>query len=113
MTLALKFSQLSPERRALIRTMQALGYGSILNLHIVNGEVDFSSLPEALVDVRLDEDVGARLELELDDFMLPAEVCRLFSQIDALKNGTIERIVVHAGVPRRVTFRSSLRPPAG
>ena len=105
----LKFSQLSPSRRALIRIIQALNYGSILDLKIVNGELNLDPQPQVLIDVRLDEDVSARPELELDDFALSAEVSRLLGQIDALQNGTIERIVVHAGVPRRVTLRSPLQ----
>lgn len=105
----LKFSQLSPSRRTLIRIIQALNYGAILGLRIVNGELNFDPPPEVLIDVRLDEDVRARSELNLEDFTLPAEVSRLLDQIDALQNGTIERIVVHAGVPRRVTLRSPLQ----
>jgi hypothetical protein len=105
----LKFSQLSPSRRALIRILQTLNYGSILDLKIVDGELSFDPQPEVLVDVRLDEDVRARPELDVDDFTLSAEVLRLLSQIDALQNGTIERIVVHAGVPRRVILRSVLQ----
>jgi hypothetical protein len=105
----LKFSQLSPSRRALIRIIQALNYGSILDLKIVNGELNLDPQAEVLIDVRLDEDVSARPELELEDFTLPAEVLRLLGQIDALQNGTIERIVVHAGVPRRVTLRALLQ----
>ena|SRR5579862_4103547 len=50
----------------------------------------------------------ARAELELEDFALCTEVCRLLAQIDALQNGTIEKIVVHGGVPRRVTIRQPL-----
>jgi hypothetical protein len=47
--------------------------------------------------------------MHLSDFSLGEEVRRLFAQIDALKKGTIERIVVHPGIPRRVTLRSSLQ----
>jgi hypothetical protein len=106
MSQRLKFSQLSPSRRALIRVLQALNYGSILDLKIVNGEVILDPRPEVLIDVRLDEDVSVRPELGLADFTLSAEVIRLLAQIDAFQNGTIEKIVVHAGVPRRVTLRS-------
>ena len=105
----MKFSQLSPSRRALVRVLQALNYGSVLDVKIVNGELRFDPQPEVLIDIRLDEDASARPELELDDFTLSVEVLRLLGQIDALQNGTIEKIVVHAGVPRRVTFRSSLQ----
>ena len=109
MSQMLKFSQLSPSRRALIRVLQALNYGSILDLKIVNGEVILDPRPEVLIDVRLDEDVSARPELGLADFTLSAEVMRLLAQIDAFQNGTIEKIVVHAGLPRRVTLRSVVR----
>ena len=75
----LKLSQLSPSRRALIRIIQALNYGSILDLTIVNGELSFDPPPEVLIDVRLDEDVSPRPELEFEDFTLPAEVLRLLN----------------------------------
>jgi hypothetical protein len=41
--------------RALIRLLQALNYGSILDLKIVNGELSFDPEPEVLIDVRLDK----------------------------------------------------------
>jgi hypothetical protein len=103
------FAQLSSPRQALIRIMQSVNYGSILNLTVVDGELSFNPPPEVLVDIRLDEDLSFRTEMDLVDFILAREVCRLFAQIDALKNGGIERIVVHGGLPRRVTLRSSLQ----
>jgi hypothetical protein len=102
---ALRFSQLSPSRKALVRLCQDLNFGSILNVKVVNGEVSFDPQPEVIVDIRLDEEVDPRAELELDDFSLRPQVCRLFAQIDALKNGTIERIAVYAGLPCRVILR--------
>jgi len=107
MTPALKFSQLSLSRRTLIRVMQSVNYGSILNLTVADGELSFDPEPEILVDVRLDEEVRTREEMNLDEFSLGIEVRRLFAQIDGLRNGRIERIIVHAGVPRRITLRSS------
>lgn len=101
-----KFSELGPSRKALIRMMQGVNYGAILNVQIVDGNVSFDDEVETLVDIRLDEEVKARTELQLDDFTLPTEACRLMATLDALQNGTIERIIVHAGVPRRVTLRS-------
>jgi hypothetical protein len=105
---ALKFSQLSPSRKALVRLCQDLNFGSILNLRITNGEVTFDPEPDLIVDIRLDEKAEPRTELALDDFSLRPQVCRLFVQIDALKNGTIEKIVVNAGLPCRVTLRRPL-----
>jgi len=105
---ALRFSQLSPSRKTLVRICQTLNFGTILDVRATDGEVSFDPQPGVLVDVRLDQDVGGRTEFELNDFTLCTEVCRLFGQIDALQNGTIEKIVVHSGIPRRVIFRRPL-----
>jgi hypothetical protein len=105
---AFTFSQLSPSRQALVRLCQDLNFGSILNLRVTNGEVHFDPLPDVVVDVRLDEEVDPRAESELGDFSLRPQVCRLFAQIDALRNGSIEKIVVHAGLPCRVLLRKAL-----
>jgi hypothetical protein len=59
-----------------------------------------------LVDVKLDSDEQPRTELDLTDFVVREEICRLMDQFDRLKNARIERIEVHAGVPRRVVFES-------
>jgi len=105
---AIKFSQLSPSRKTLTRICQALNFGSILNLRITNSEVNFDPHPEVIVDIRLDTDLELRAELALDDFSLRPEVIRLFTQIDVLKNGIIDNILVRDGIPRRVTLRRPL-----
>src|SRR5258708_37612428 len=110
---ALRFSHLSPSLKALVRLCQDLNFGSILDVRIVNGEVNFEPQHEVIVDIRLDCEAGSRDESELGDFTLCAEGCRLLAQIDALKDGTIEKIVVHAGIPPRATLRRALshKPP--
>lgn len=108
MTTPAKLSQLSASKRRLIRTMQHVNYGSILNVTVAEGEVRFDPQTDVLIDVRLDEEIRAREEIALGDFDLSTEVLRLLAQIDLLKDGTIERIVVYGGLPRRVILRSSL-----
>jgi hypothetical protein len=103
-----RFIQLSNPRQILIRLCQYVNFGSILNVKITDGEVSFESPPEILVDVRLDGDVPQRRELALPDFALSVETCRLLAQIDSLKNGVVEKIIVHEGFPRRVFLRRSL-----
>jgi hypothetical protein len=105
----LMFSQLSAPTRILIRIIQSVNYGSVLNIRIVKGDASFDPPPDVLLDIRLDVDAAARAELALEDFTLSDEVRRLLVQIDALKNGLIDEIVVHAGLPRRVKLRSSIR----
>jgi hypothetical protein len=103
-----RFSELSPSLKALVRICQDLNFGSILNLTVVNGEVSFDPQPDVIVDIRLDDEAAARAESDLGDFSLRPEVCRLLAQIDALQNGIIEKIVVHSGIPRRITLRKKL-----
>ncbi len=105
---AIRFSHLSASRQFLIRLCQRVNYGSILNLRVVDSDVCFESPPDIIVEVKLDGDITQRHELDLTDFALPVESYRLLAQIDSLKNGVIEKIVVHEGLPRRVVMRGSL-----
>ena len=99
------FSQLSRQRQILIRLCQRVNYGSILNLQLADGEVSFGVPPEVVLDLKLDADFKRRPEIDLADFVLCAEICRLLAQIDSLKSGVIETIVIHEGLPRRVVLR--------
>ncbi|MDP8989110.1 MAG: hypothetical protein M3N41_03390 [Acidobacteriota bacterium] len=104
----INFLQLSKPRRDLIRLCQWVNYGSILNLQVTDGDVSCDIPPEVVLDIKLDADFKQRPELDLDDFALSLETCRLLGQIDSLKNGVIEKIVVHDGIPRRLVFRVPL-----
>jgi len=59
--------------------------------------------------VKLDADELPRPELDLPDFELCNEVCRLLSKLNELRAGMIERFEVRAGIPRRIVLRGS--PP--
>lgn len=104
----IRFLEVSKPRQLLIRLGQRVNYGSILNVQVTDGDVCFDVPPEVSLDVRLDSDISERPELDLRDFDLPVETRRLLARIDALKNGVIEKIVVHAGIPRRVFLRAPL-----
>jgi hypothetical protein len=101
------FLQLSKPRQFLIRLCQRVNYGSILNVQVTDGDVCFDAPHEVIVDIKLDGDVTQRHELDLTDFALPVESCRLLAQIDSVRNGVIEKIVVHDGIPRRVVLRGA------
>ena len=108
MPLDRRFSQISPARQALVRLCQAANFGEITHLRIKGSEPVFDPPPPVLLDVKLDSDEGGRPELQLTDFVLSREVCRLLERIDEIKDGKIERIAVHAGIPRRMVFESRL-----
>jgi len=102
------FLKLSRSRQALIRLCQRVSYGSILNVRIVSGEVVFDDPPNITVDVRLDGETIERKELRLADFALPAEIRRLFAQIDGLGDGVLEKIVIQDGLPCRVVWHGAV-----
>jgi hypothetical protein len=108
-----RFSQLSPERQALVRILQAVNFGEIRDVHIRDGNPISDDASVVLLDAKLDTEENPRSELHLGDFELRAEVGRLMSRLDELKDGTIRRLEVRAGIPRRLVFESRLRDVRG
>jgi hypothetical protein len=78
-------------------------------VQVCGGDVGFDTPPEVIVDIKLDGDVTPRSELDLTDFALPVETCRLLAHIEALANGVVEKIIVHDGIPRRAVLRGPLQ----
>jgi hypothetical protein len=103
-----RFAQLSAPRQALVRLLQSVNFGHVLNVPIENGDPVFHPEPTVLLDVKLDVDEGERQEADLPDFALRVEVRRLMARLDQLKNGRIERIEVRSGIPRRVVIERRL-----
>lgn len=101
----LRFSQLSASRQALVRLCQKIDHGSIEDLKVEHADPVFDPLPVVLKDVKLDSDEESRPELNLADFVLNDEILRLARRLDEMKFGTIRRLEVRAGVPRRIIFR--------
>lgn len=103
--------ELSAQRQVLVRKCQEIGFGNIVRLVVRNAEPLFAPETEVLVDVKLDSEESDRSERELLDFVLSAEVVRLCSQLDAIRNGVIEHLEVRAGIPRRIVFKLAALPP--
>jgi hypothetical protein len=101
-------SELSAPRQALVRLFQSIGYGQVLDLHILDREPVFSPAPSVLLDVKLDADSCQRPESELVDFTVREEVRRLLDHIDQIGTGCIQRVEVRAGIPRRVLIKATL-----
>ena len=103
-------SQLSTPRQRLVRRCQAINYGYIERLQVKNSEPIFKPETLVYVEIKLDVDDCARSEVGLADFALPDEILRLLAQLDEIQNGTIEKLEVRAGIPRRLILSS---PPSG
>jgi len=90
----------------LVRLCQAINHGSIEALEVRDCEPVFDPWPTTLRDVKLDADEVPRPELALTDFIVSDEVNRLTRLLDEMRCGTLRRIVVHAGLPRRILVES-------
>jgi hypothetical protein len=100
----LRLSDLSTPRQRLVRLCQATNYGYIQGLEVKGSEPIFHPEPLVRVEVKLDLDDDPRAEVDLADFALADEICRLMTRLDELANGTIERIEIRAGIPRRLVL---------
>ena len=103
----LRLSEVSLLRQDFIRKCQRTGFGKIIGLTVRDGEPVFTQQTEVLMDLKLDGDEDPRPELNITDYVLCAEIVRLFSKLDAIRNGVIEHIEVRAGIPRRIVVRDS------
>ena len=59
-------------------------------------------LPSCSSSLKLDAEDRPRDEHNVNTFDLRAEVIRLLTELDRLGNGTIERIDIRYGIPRRM-----------
>jgi hypothetical protein len=103
----LRLTEASAERQAFIRRCQRLHFGAIRGLEVHNCEPIFGPTTEVLHDLKLDGDDTPRAEQGLSDFVVCKEIRRLLSTLDSIRNGTVEHIVVQAGIPRRVLFKET------
>jgi hypothetical protein len=105
-----RFAQLSPARQMLVRVLQATNFGELQGICVQNADPVFDPEATVIFDVKLDKEEVPRPELLLADFALSAELQRLMSRLDELRNGTIQRLEVRAGVPRRIVLEARLVP---
>jgi len=88
--------------------LQAINFGELQRIQVRDADPTFDETSVVILDVKLDKEESPRSELDLTDFALSAEVLRLMSRLDDLKNGIIHRLEIRAGVPRRLVFESRL-----
>jgi hypothetical protein len=108
MSRPLRLSDLSPGLQALVRLCETINFGSIENLEVRDSEPVFDPAPVMLRDLKLDSDEAARAELALSDFAVRSEVIRLMGHLDEMKVGTVRRVEVRSGIPRRILLESHI-----
>ena len=97
-----RFRHLSGPRQALLRLFQTINFGHVDGLEVRGGEPVFNPAPLVFVELKLDAEDRPRDEHNVKTFDLRAEVIRLLTELDRLSNGTIERIDIRYGIPRRM-----------
>src|SRR5258706_453381 len=80
--------------QVLVRLCQSTNYGCVRGLKVKDTDPIFDPLPQVLVDVKLDADEGPRPEVDLTDFVLRDEVCRLMQQLDRVGDGCLDLIEI-------------------
>src|SRR5579862_6480267 len=103
----LRFSQLSPARQAFVRVLQVVDFGELRSVCVRDSDPIFEPDTVVVIDAKLDKAEVQRPELELADFELRVEVCRLMARLDKLKICTIQRLEVRSGIPFRGVFESA------
>jgi hypothetical protein len=87
--------------------LQAINFGEVQCVQVHDADPMLDSAV-VILDEKLDKDDLPRPELGLTDFALSAEVLRLMSRLDEIKNCTILHLEVRAGIPRRLVIQSRL-----
>lgn len=101
----LRLSDLSVPRQAFVRRCQRIGFGRIESLEVRDSEPVFGSQTQAFIELKLDSDEVPRPEQDLGDFVVSAEIRRLFSRLDTIRDGVVEHLEIRAGIPRRMVFK--------
>ena len=101
-----RLSDLSTPRQVFIRQCQRMGFGKIVGLAVRGGDPIFTEATQILIDVKLEADEGPRAEQQLGDFVLCAELVRLFRKLDTVRDGEINLVEVRTGIPRRIVLKA-------
>ena len=104
-----RLRDLSGPRQALLRLFQTINFGHVDGLEVRGGEPVFNPAPLVFIELKLDAEDDRREEHDLGNFDLRAEALRLLVELDGLGDGTIERIDVRYGIPRRMIVEARLR----
>jgi hypothetical protein len=105
----LKKSSLSTPLKRLVEIFQTTNYGRVEGLRVRDGEPVFTPAPRIVKDVKLGaSDIGARPELESEDFALKREHIELVDQLRRFGSGTIECIEVKGGLPFRLMIEQHI-----
>lgn len=99
-----RLSNLPAASAKLVRLMQALGFGKIVGLKVVDG---LPVLDPSLVVIRETQLRGlssGHPSMQQGDFYVKAEIVELLDIMKPMRNGVIDLIEVRFGLPSRVAY---------
>ena len=89
---------MTPETQ-LIELMQHINFGRIERIVIRNGELVLDPPPRVVREIKFCAENGPRPEAIKQDFVLKAQVCDFFAQVEALGDGVIHSLEIKHGLP--------------
>lgn len=105
-----RLSNLSPNRRWLVETMQWVGFGQIKGLTIRGGEPQLDPYPEVVVEWKFGAaDNGNHSVARRGESALKTQVTELLERLDTLGDIVVTAIEVRHGLPFRLI--TNQRPP--
>ena len=102
-----RFSQLSPAWRTLVRQMQRLNYGILSNIQNVDGEPGLDAGVQIVAHYRFRAENTVRPERSLSDFVLPEKILWLIEVFSTEKSCRIARLEVRGGLPTEVDVEAA------
>jgi hypothetical protein len=101
-SLHLSKHDLSARRAGLLELMQAINFGRIEGLAVLDGEPVLDPPPRVIREVKFGGENGPRPELDAGNFLLKTQVVELFQHFDHLGDGTIDVLEIKHGLPFRL-----------
>jgi len=99
---------LSGPRQRLVELMQAINFGRIEGLPVMDGEPQFDSAVRVSREIKFGGDNGSRPELDRRDFEVKSQVRDLMKYLDRVNTGRVAMIEVKNGLPFRMVVEETL-----
>jgi len=87
-----------PEQQ-LIRLMQEINFGQIMDLQIQDGQPVMTPRPRVIYGIKIGGDNGRRPESQGGDFQLRHEVTELLGHLQRIYHGKVHELVIKHGLP--------------
>jgi hypothetical protein len=109
MDAAVWLSALSPATRQFVQCMQHLNYGRFGPFQVRSGEPVLDPSVKIVREIKFGSDNDPRPEAAHQDFVVKRRVLEMVQQLKAIGNGTVQCLVVKAGLPFQMIVEESRR----